>query len=108
MKNLLASIGLVILGVLIRAIIILPFSVYVIMDIARLFNVERVLIIPKEALFGLMIIISIVSHRNRKSKTEGEKDNSTRAIEMITSFFETFLVVLIGWSIAYVVHKINF
>jgi hypothetical protein len=109
MKNILAGIGLVAIGTLISAIIILPFSVYVIMDIAKLFNVERILIIPKEAMFGLMIILSIITTKMKKTKKkEGEKEISETGVDMFVSYIETLLVLLISWGIAYVVHAINF
>jgi hypothetical protein len=109
MNKLFAAFGLMTFGVLLSAVCILPFSVYVILDIAKLFNVERVLIIPKEAMYGLMIILSILTVKmKKKSDKEKDKDTTSLVVDMIMSYVDTVLILLISWGIAYVVHAINF
>ena len=109
MNKILASIGVIVIGILMGALLTLPFSVYVIMDIGRLYNVERIMVLPKESLYGLMLILSIVTHKiKHKKKNEETKDTSDNFVDLITGFIETVLVILVVWGFAYIVHAINF
>ena len=92
------------------ALLTLPFSVYVIMDIGKLFNIERIMVLPKESLYGLMLILSIVSYKikNKNKKDEEDKSTSDNFADMIVGFIETILVILVVWGFAYIVHGIHF
>lgn len=110
MKNLLAIIGIMCIGVLISATLILPLSVYVIRDIAYLFKIQMILDISKEAMFGLLIIISILTVKMKKSKKKEESDDKLADLitSMFTGYCETVLFLLVTWGMAYMIHAIKF
>lgn len=109
MNKFLAGIGIIVVGILMGALLTLPFSAYVIMDIGKLFNVERIMALSKESLYGLLLILSLVTYKiKQKKKNEEEKDITESFIDMIVGFVETVCIILCVWGFAYVVHLINF
>ncbi len=99
------------IGLFISALLIIPFSVYVIMDIVKLYNVEIIKVIPKEALYGCLFIFYIVIYKkeyNNDNKDEDTENIIHRIIEIIVFAVERLLAILGCWGFAYMVHYFNF
>jgi hypothetical protein len=68
-----------------------------------------ILAIPKEAMYGLMLIFAILTVKFKKDKKEKEeKEIPDIFADMIGGVIEAVLFILIAWGISYLIHAINF
>ncbi len=102
-----------VVGIIISATLVLPFEVYVIRDIAKLYNVDLIINTPKEVLFGIVLIVGIFKINmndykdSDKSKKEEDETGILASVMSLLRIAGFALVVLLCWGCAYLVHNLN-
>lgn len=88
---------------------LLPFEVFVIRDIAQLFNVEIITSMSKKVLFGLLLIKMLVWYRmptKHDLEYERDMDFEDDIKWSLQKLFNVTLVILMCWGISYIVHAV--
>jgi len=96
------------LALLSSALLLTPFSAYVVMDVAKLYKIDFITALTKENLFGIMFLISFFTMKLRPTKKKDKDEDTHPIVEMIVDHATIAFSILIMWGIAYFIHRVNF
>ena len=100
-------------AILISAIAVLPLEVYIIRDISKLYGVQFILNLPREVIFGSLLIISLLKidtkelFHDRNKADDDDEYGIVASIQTILKGAVFVIILLISWWIAYVIHAVN-
>lgn len=115
MTKLFVSLTTMFILIMISALGVLPLEVYIIRDIAKLYHIENIVNLPREIIFGALLLIGLFKI-NLKDKDlfnndkDKEDEDDYGFVSGIKSLFKTVLLVIIlllSWWVAYIVHSVN-
>jgi hypothetical protein len=93
---------------LISAFAILPLEVYIIRDIATLYNVEFITSMSKGVIFGVLIIIGIIKMKvDTNNKDDDGEDFTDKMIKPFLNMAKAVILLLFMWFMAYLIHGAN-
>ena len=87
-------------------LLVMVLQVHIIYDIAEMYNLFVVTIIPVEAMYGLLFVIGMI--RARTTKNKKEQTSSEAWGEAIKNIAQMCLVYLLGWLLAGLFHMVVF
>lgn len=95
---------------------ILPLEIYIIKDVSKLFHIEFITALPKEVLFGSLLIIGLLKLNirskdifNTKNKTEEDEDEYglLGLVKSLITKGVFVLGLLLCWWFSYLAHSWN-
>jgi Na+/H+ antiporter NhaD/arsenite permease-like protein len=99
---------------MISALAVLPLEVYIIRDISQLYGIDYVVNLPREVLFGVLMLIGLlkISLKDKDifDKKKDEDEDEYGIMAGVKSLIKTILfvvVLLMSWMVAYIVHSVN-
>ena len=108
------SIFTLVLLMCVSALAILPLEVHIIRDVAELYEVQYVTSLPKEVIFGCLLIIGLlkinIKQKDLFEKKEDEDEDEYGIMASLKAIFRLIIVVivlLLSWWFAYIVHSLN-
>ncbi|HWY34509.1 MAG TPA: hypothetical protein VNX68_07675 [Nitrosopumilaceae archaeon] len=101
----------VILSVLLSMILILPYEVHVIRDVAQLYHVEFVTALHKEVIFGALILIALIKmkidDKDLFGKVDKDEDSLPSGLKSLLRILACAAAITLSWGVAYMVHGLN-
>jgi hypothetical protein len=99
---------------MISALAVLPLEVYIIRDISQLYGIDYVVNLPREVLFGALMLIGLLKinlkDKDIFDKKKDEDEDEYGIMAGVKSFIKVILfvvVLLMSWLVAYIVHAVN-
>ncbi len=101
------------------ALLLLPLEVHIITDIAQLYKIDFITSIPKEVMFGILLLIGMLKINIKDKDLFGKKDEEKDVlgakdeygiIAGLKSFVKIIVMVIIlllSWWVAYFIHGLN-
>ena len=90
------------------SMVVFVLQVHIIYDIADLYNVWGITLVPIEVMYGTLIVLGLIRYKYEKDKEIADLEWDDRFVYNLGAMANRTLAYLISWGVAYLFHLMMF